>query len=139
MFLVGIVISINYHYNEIMNEFHFYFGFAITICGVMLTEVGAISCLGMVISPNWKMGFVNAGFLFVVIDIWASLLGSNLYLILKSIDGPEAVPFYLNIIAVGVFAVILAIILIQFKRLMRYKNIKIFTELFQNRIKEVIE
>jgi hypothetical protein len=122
-----------------MSKAQYYIGIVVSFSGTLFTEIGAISCLALTISPNLKMGFVNAGVIFVLVDVWATLLGSNLVILLKGIDGVKALPFYINILSLSIFSVVLGVILLQYHRFQRYKNIKILTEIIQHRTKEVVE
>ena len=137
--LVGCLLKINYHYDQPMGDVQFYYGTAVVIIGTLMLEVGTVATLGLVISPNFKMGYVNAGLIFTCVGVLADLLGSLLPLIYTQIDGQAAVPFYMYIVGAVILSVSMVLVLYNYHKIQKYKTIKVINESVRDFEKEGVE
>lgn len=132
IFIISVILKINFTYNGKQNIVKFYLGSSLLFCGSLIGEAASMAILAKVISPTLKRGFLNAGLLSGTGDTTARALGNSSYTLFVYLGGQRVYSFWWYLTALVLLVCFFLVTLYVLDLLQKFTIIKIFTDKSNN-------
>ena len=132
IYIIAVLLKINYSYNRTQNIFQFYFGNVFLYSGSLMGEAATIAIMSKVISPTSKRGFVNAGFILGIGATFSRALGFWAFIVFFGF-GVRTFSFFWYLTVLFFLVLFFWVTVLNLKNIQKFFIIKIFDEREDNR------